>query len=86
MPGSKGSVIPEKNASKAAKPPAEAPIPTTGKLGTGKLGTGKLGTGKLGTGKSAAKLESMGSLTIYGLHFLQKSPRSVGFGDCIAAC
>ena len=34
MPGSRSEGRPAKKASKAARPPAEAPIPTTGKLGT----------------------------------------------------
>src|ERR1017187_7206995 len=33
MPGSASAGMPEKNASKAANPPADAPMPTTGKEG-----------------------------------------------------
>jgi hypothetical protein len=38
IPGSTSGGIPEKNASKAARPPAEAPMPTTGKSGVGTVG------------------------------------------------
>ena len=36
MPGSESAGMPEKKASKAASPPAEAPMPTTGKSADGR--------------------------------------------------